>query len=131
MERSDERVLKDMILFMILYGIVIQVVCLFIPGDLLRMSVGLWIGVLTGIGMAVNMKNSLDEALYLNENDAAKYMQKAYAKRYLAVIVIFIAVIWFKLAHILTLFAGVMGLKFSAYLQPVMHKLFRKFKIFK
>lgn len=131
MERSDERVLKDMILFMILYGIVIQVICLFIPGDLLRMSVGLWIGVLTGIGMAVNMKNSLDEALYLNENDAAKYMQKAYAKRYLAVIVIFIAVIWFKLAHILTLFAGVMGLKFSAYLQPVMHKLFRKFKIFK
>lgn len=116
---------------MILYGIVIQIICLFIPGDLLRMSLGLWIGVLTGIGMAVNMKNSLDEALYLDENDATKYMQKAYAKRYTAVIVIFIAVVWFKLAHILTLFAGVMGLKFSAYLQPIMHKLFQKLKIFK
>ena len=128
MERTDERVLKDMILFMVLYGIVLQVICLFIPGDLLRMSVGLWIGVLTGIGMAVHMKNALDEALDLGETGAQKYMQKSYAVRYLTVVILFVAVSWLGIANVLTLFAGVMGLKASAYLQPIMHKFFEKVK---
>ena len=122
MERSDERVLKDMIMTMVIYGIIAQIICLFIPGDHLRMAAGLW------IGMAIHMKQSLDEALYLDEKGASKYMQKAYAKRYIAVIILFIGVTYFNLVNILTLIAGVMGLKVAAYSQPIMHKLFQKLK---
>ena len=128
MERSDERVLKDMIMTMVIYGIIAQIICLFIPGDHLRRAAGLWIGVATGIGMAIHMKQSLDEALYLDEKGASKYMQKAYAKRYIAVIILFIGVTYFNLVNILTLIAGVMGLKVAAYSQPIMHKLFQKLK---
>lgn len=128
MGKTDNTVLKGMIAVMILYGIVVQIICLFIPGDHLKMSVGLWIGVAAGIGMAVHIKSSLDEALDLGEEGAQKYMRKSYARRYLMVVVVFVAVSYLKIANILTLFAGVMGLKVSAYLQPVMHKLFLKLK---
>ena len=109
-------------------AVIAQISCLFIPGDHLRMAAGLWIGVATGIGMAIHMKQCLDEALYLDEKGASKYMQKAYAKRYIAVIILFIGVTYFNLVNILTLIAGVMGLKVAAYSQPIMHKLFQKLK---
>ena len=38
MSKTDNTVLKDMIITMLLYGIIAQIVCLIIPGDHLRMS---------------------------------------------------------------------------------------------
>ena len=109
MSKTDNTVLKDMIITMLLYGIIAQIVCLIIPGDHLRMTAGLWIGVAAGVFMVI-------------------HMQKSYAIRYLVVVVVFIAVSWLQIANVLTLFAGIMSLKLAAYLQPIMHKLFAKFK---
>ena len=127
MNKTDNTVLKDMIIIMLLYGIIAQIVCLIIPGDHLRMTAGLWIGVAAGVFMVIHMKNSLDEALDYGEQEAQKYMQKSYAIRYLAVVVIFMAACWLQIANVLTLFVGIMSLKLAAYLQPFMHKLFAKF----
>ena len=121
MSKTDNTVLKDMIITMLLYGIIAQIVCLIIPGDHLRMTAGLWIGVAAGVFMVIHMKNSLDEAVLYGE-------QKSYAIRYLVVVVVFIAVSWLQIVNVLTLFAGIMSLKLAAYLQPIMHKLFAKFK---
>lgn len=128
MKKADEVVMTDMIVIMALFGLVVQLVCLFIPGDRLRMAAGLWIGVATGVGLLVNMRSSLSEALVMDPEGATRYMQKSYAKRYIVVIVSFMAIAYFELANIYTLLIGVMGLKFSAYLQPIMHKLFKKVK---
>ena len=121
MSKTDNTVLKDMIITMLLYGIIVQIVCL-------RMTAGLWIGVAAGVFMVIHMKNSLDEAVLYGEQEAQRYMQKSYAIRYLVVVVVFIAVSWLRIANVLTLFAGIMSLKLAAYLQPIMHKLFAKFK---
>ena len=67
MSKTDNTVLKDMIITMLLYGIIAQIVCLIIPGDHLRMTAGLWIGVAAGVFMVIHMKNSLDEAGYIAE----------------------------------------------------------------
>ena len=112
MSKTDNTVLKDMIITMLLYGIIAQIVCLIIPGDHLRMTAGLWIGVAAGVFMVIHMKNSLDEAVLYGEQEAQRYMQKSYAIRYL----------------VLTLFPGIMSLKLAEFLQPIMHKLFAKFK---
>lgn len=127
MGKPDE-VTRDMLITMAVYGIVIQIICIFLPGDLLKMSCGLWIGVATGAGMLIHMKNSLIEALDLGEAGAKKYMQKSYMKRYIVVVVVFIAVAFLDIANVLTLLAGVMGLKVSAYLQPVLQKVLKKNK---
>ena len=128
MGKTDNTVLKDMITIMVLYGICAQIICVFLPGEQVKMAVGLWVGVVTGIGMAIHLKRSLDEALDLGEAGAQKYMQKSYAIRYLTVVVVFAAVAYLGIANILALLAGVMGLKVSAYLQPIMHKFFAKLK---
>ena len=128
MERADEILVRNMIKTMTFYGIIIQLICLIIPGDHLRMAAGLWIGVVAGIGMLVHMRQSLNEALDLGEEGAQKHMQKTYAVRYVAVVIGFILIVYLDIANILTLLLGIMGLKLSAYLQPIMCKLFRKFQ---
>ena len=126
MERTDRVLVRDMIKVMILYGIVIQIICLIIPGNHLKMTAGLWIGVGAGIAMLIHMRNTLNEALDLDADSAQKYMQKSYGIRYAAVVVGFITVTYFDLVNIVTLLLGIMGLKISAYLQPIMQKLFHK-----
>ena len=93
---------------------------------MLKATVGLWIGIIAAILMLRNMRDSLIEALDLGEAGAKKYVQSAYMKRYLAVVVVFVVVSLLGIANVLTLLAGVMGLKVSAYLQPIKHKFFSK-----
>lgn len=123
---KPDAVVKDMTLIMIVYGLLIQVICFFVAGDLLKATVGLWGGIIAAILMLRNMRDSLIEALDLGEAGAKKYVQSAYMKRYLAVVVVFVVVSLSGIANVLTLLAGVMGLKVSAYLQPVKHKFFSK-----
>ena len=123
---KPDTVVKDMTLIMIVYGLLIQVICFFVAGDLLKATVGLWIGIVAAVLMLRNMRDSLNEALDLGEAGARKYVQSAYMKRYIAVVVVFIAVSLLGIANVLTLLAGVMGLKVSAYLQPIKHKIFSK-----
>ncbi len=127
MGKPDE-LTREMIITMVIYGIILQIICVFLSGDLLKMTCGLWIGIATGIGMLIHMKNSVNEALDLGEAGAKKYMQKSYMKRYIVVVVVFIAVAYLDIANVLTLLAGVMGLKVSAYLQPVLQKVSKKNK---
>ena len=123
---KPDAVVKDMTLIIIVYGLLIQVICFFVAGDLLKATVGLWVGIIAAILMLRNMRDSLIEALDLGEAGAKKYVQSAYMKRYLAVVVVFVVVSLSGIANVLTLLAGVMGLKVSAYLQPVKHKFFSK-----
>lgn len=127
MGKPDE-LTREMLITMVVYGVILQVICIFLPGDLLKMTCGLWIGIAIGVGMLIHMKNSLIEALDLGEAGAKKYMQKSYMKRYIVVVVVFIAVAYLGIANVLTLLAGVMGLKVSAYLQPVLQKVLKKNK---
>lgn len=128
MERADEIVLRDMMKTIFLYGIIVQIICLIVPGNRLQYSIGLWIGIVVGMGMLVHMRNSLNEALDLGEDGARKYMQKSYAVRYVTVIIIFLVVSYLQIANVVTLLIGIMGLKLSAYLQPIMHSIFQRIK---
>ena len=110
---KPDTVVKDMTLIMIVYGLLIQVICFFVAGDLLKATVGLWIGIVAAVLMLRNMRDSLNEALDLGEAGARKYVQSAYMKRYIEGVVVFIDVSLLCIAHVLTLLAGVMGLKVS------------------
>lgn len=125
MGRPDELV-KEMTSSIIVYGVVVQIICVIAAGDLLKTSVGLWIGIATAIGMLRSIQDSAIEALDLGEAGAKKYAQSACMRRYIAVVVVFLIVSFLGIANVLTLLAGVMGLKVSAYLQPIRQKLFKK-----
>lgn len=128
MRRADEVVARDMGMVMILYGVILQIIFLFIPGNLLKMSLGLWIGVIAGILVLVHLYNTLDEALELPAEEAARYMQKRYAVRYTSIAIGFISLTYLDVVNFITLLLGIMGLKVSAYIQPTARKLFEKFR---
>ena len=46
--------------------------------------------------------------------------------RYVVVILVFVCIIYFRLGNPIAAFAGVMGLKIAAYLQPFLHKTILK-----
>lgn len=109
-------------------GIIIEVVCIFLPFSLLDLSLGLWIGVLLAIGMAASMDISLARTFERGEEGSVRYMRGRSMLRYVFVVLAFGLVLVYGIGNPLSCFAGVMTLKVAAYLQPFTHKFFDKKK---
>ena len=123
MLRRINQALPELLLGILAYGAAAQLAGIWFAGDKIQYSIGLWAGVALAMGMAVNM------AIVILDTVDAMAEKRAYRKaalysvlRYLAVVVAFFAVWYFGLGDLIAMFVGVMGLKASAYLQPVTHK---------
>ena len=124
MFRRLNQALPELLLGILLYGIVIQVTGVWFAQDRLRYSSGLWIGIVTAMAMAYHIARVIAETI--DSMDAHKVRVLITAKgilRYAAVVMVFGITMYFDLGNLITLFLGVMGLKISAYLQPVLHKV--------
>lgn len=128
---KKDNTLTELIIGIILLGGIEQIVCLIFLKDYLYNAVGLWSGVLVACGMAIHLKRSIEDALDLGEDGATKHIRKSYAVRMMTAFLVMGVVVYFNLGNPLTLLAGVIPLKISAYLQPHMHKVFLKLKICK
>lgn len=106
----------------IIFGIVCQLVIL--PfGERVQYSVGLWIGILTALIAAWHMWRSLDRGLELSEKGAVSYLSRQNILRYVIIVLILIVTASAKIGNPLTAFLGIMGLKVSAYMQPLTKKI--------
>lgn len=123
---KKDNTLTELIVGIIFLGVIEQVICLIFLKNYLYNAIGLWSGVVIASGMAIHMKRSIEDALDLGEEGAAKHMRKAYALRITVVTVCMGCVIYFRWGNPLTLLAGVLTLKISAYLHPYMHKILTK-----
>ncbi len=123
MLRRINQALPELLVGILAYGAAVQLVGMWFAGDKVRYSIGLWAGIALAMGMAVNM------AIVILDTVDAMAEKRAYRKaalysvlRYLAAVLAFLAVWYFGIGNLVAMFAGVMGLKASAYLQPVTHK---------
>ena len=124
MFRRLNEALPELLLGIFIYGIVIQVTGVWFAEDRLRYSSGLWIGIVTAMGMAYHIARIIAESV--DAIDPIKERNRIIAKgilRYAAVVIVFTVTVYFDLGNLVTLFLGVMGLKISAYLQPALHKV--------
>ena len=127
MFRRLNKALPELLLGILIYGIVIQITGVWFVQDRVRYSSGLWIGILTAMAMAYHIARTIAETI--DSMDAHKVRVQITAKgimRYAAVVAVFSITMYFDLGNLVTLFTGVMGLKISAYLQPVLHKVLNK-----
>ena len=119
--------LPGLVLGIIIYGILLQVTGVWLADDKLRYSTGLWIGIGCALFMAIHMAMSIEDAVCIGTEDGAKKKTIASAMiRYVVVLVVLVVMCYFNLGMILPAFFGVLGLKFSAYAQPLFHRLRRK-----
>ena len=108
----------------IIYGIRLQITGIWLVNDKLRYSTGLWIGIGCALFMAIHMAISIEDAVCIGTEDGAKKKTIASAMfRYVIVLLVLVAMCYFNLGMILPAFFGVLGLKISAYVQPLFYRL--------
>ncbi len=109
-----------------LFGVFCELIGIFLVNDIKDYSIGLWIGVLTAVFMAFHMAFSLNSAVERDVKGAQAQATRQNIIRYLIVVIILGILMITEFGNPLAAFLGVMGLKVSAYLQPLFEKLFHK-----
>lgn len=109
-----------------LFGVLCELIGIFLVNDLKDYSIGLWIGVLTAIFMAFHMAFSLNTVVERDAKGAQTQATRHNIIRYFIVVVILGILMVTQWGNPLAAFLGVMGLKVSAYIQPLFEKLFHK-----
>ena len=119
--------LKELLIGILFYGILVEIIGICFVKDKIYFSIGLWIGIFLAFAAAIHMWWGIDKALDMGEG-AGKYALSQNMIRYGVIVVAFAALCVMDLGNPLAAFAGIMGLKAGAYLQPFTHKIMIKFQ---
>lgn len=119
--------LPGLVVGILIYGIIIQFTGVWFVSDKLRYSTGLWFGIAVAIGMAINLAIVIYDSVELEATEHAnrRIITKS-VLRYTVVVILFFILGYFNLGNLFTAFIGVLGLKISAYLQPLFYKMTNK-----
>lgn len=116
-------VLPELLAGIVLYGLVLQFTGMWFVNDKQQYTLGLWIGIILAMGMAVNMAVVILDAVDIMASRGTAVRTGFWSVlRYVVVIGAFVAAWYFEAGNPVVMFLGVMGLKVSAYLQPFYHK---------
>ena len=125
MLRRLNKVLPELLMGILIYGVIVQITGVWFVADKIRYSSGLWIGIGTAMGMAIHMAVVIEDSVSLMIEKKARAKATVHSLiRYFAVVIIFLLMMYFHLGNLVTGFIGVFGLKAAAYMQPFMHKIF-------
>ena len=101
----------------------------FIVENQLAYTLGLLLGGAVSIGMSFHMYSSLQKAILYDEEQAQKKVQMGSLIRMIVmVIALALSVILPQYISFLGVAFGILSLKFSAYLQPLTHKVLKKIR---
>lgn len=119
--------LPGLVMGILIYGLLVQIIGVWFVEDKIGYSIGLWYGIAIGIGMAINLATVIYDAVTFDgEGNANKRVAAKSMLRYIVVAILFGILGYFEFGNLFTAFLGVMGLKFSAYAQPLLNKLVNK-----
>lgn len=120
-------VLPELVAGIVIYGFIIQFAGVWFVEDKLGYSIGLWYGIAIAIGMAINLATVIYDAVTFDgEGNANKSVAVKSMLRYIVVAILFGILGYFEFGNLFTAFLGVMGLKISAYLQPLLDRIVNK-----
>ena len=124
MLRRINDALPGLVAGIILYGIIIQITGVWFVEDRVSYSIGLWYGITIAIGMAINLAKVIFDSvtIYGEENANRRIIAKS-VLRYIVVVILFFILGYFKFGSLYTALIGILGLKVSAYVQPLFQKI--------
>lgn len=110
-----------------IYGLLIQFTGVWFVTDKLSYSIGLWYGIAIACGIAINLAVVIYDAVAFDTDGRANIRVAAKSVlRYVVVAVLLFILGYFNLGNLFTAFLGIMGLKASAYIQPLLNKVVNK-----
>ncbi len=122
MKRKIDQTLLELWLGILAYGVVFEIALLFFSRNP-AYSIGLWIGVFLAVAGAFHMWWSLDRGLDLPEKEAVKSLGAQNIIRYVVLVIVLGVLMCTEFANPIFTFCGYMGMKASAYLNPLVHRL--------
>lgn len=125
--QDTKQTLYELIIGVVLCGILFLIGNIF-ASNRIAYTLGLLIGCMIAGVMSAHMHHSLEQAMLYDAETAAKKVQKGTLFRFfLMVAALAAALIFPEWVSIIGVALGVLSLKFSAYLQPLTHKVLKKF----
>ncbi len=128
MKKKIDPTLFDLCLGIFLYGIVFEIVLLFFSRRA-SYSIGLWTGIVLALAGSVHMWWTLNRGLEMASKDATKTVGANNLVRYFAIVLVVAVLIYTDFGNPIFAFCGYMGMKISAYLNPMIRRM--REKIFK
>ncbi len=120
------RVLPGLLLEILLYGGLVELIGVWLVQDKLAFTIGLWIGIVLAMAMAIHMAVVILDSLDLVVEKKAQTHTTVFSLlRYVVILLVFGAMLYFDFGNVLAAFVGVMGLKVAAYLWPYFEKIFK------
>ena len=112
----------------LLYGFVVLIVGIWFFEDKIKYAVGLSVGIVQAIFLSINMAACILDSLDVVDKKGKIVTSIKAILRYLIVVATTFAMCYMNWGYIGTWFAGIMGLKVSALLQPMIHRFMNKKK---
>lgn len=129
MKKKIDPTLFGLCLGIVLYGVVFQLVLLLFSRRV-SYSAGLWIGVFLAVAGSVHMWWSLNRGLEQAAKGAARTVGANSLIRYFVLVAVMAVLVCTDFANPIFAFCGYMGMKISAYMNPLMRRIsLRVFKI--
>lgn len=122
MKRKIDPTLLELCVGILAYGVIFEIVLLFFSRNP-ACSIGLWIGVILALTGAFHMWWSLNRGLDLPEKAAVKSLSTHNIIRYVIIAAVLAVLMCTDFANPIFAFCGYMGMKASAYLNPLIHRL--------
>ncbi|SEA47448.1 hypothetical protein SAMN02910384_01578 [Pseudobutyrivibrio sp. ACV-2] len=117
--------LPMLVLGILAYGLLVELIGVWFVGDKIRYTTGLIIGIACAIGLAIHIAMIIEESVRIGEGHE-KILSFKSVMRYLVLCVVMIVMSYFKLGNMFTAIIGILGLKVSAYAQPLLNKFIAK-----
>ena len=119
--------LPGLVFGILAYGLIVELIGVWFVSDKIRYTTGLLFGIGCAIGMAIHIAMIIEESVRIGKGHE-KYLSFKSVMRYLVLCAIMITMTFFKLGNMFTAIIGLLGLKVSAYAQPLLIKILSKHK---
>ena len=117
--------LPMLVLGILAYGLLVELIGVWFVDDKIRYTTGLIIGIACAIGLAIHIAMIIEESVRIGEGHE-KLLSFKSVLRYLVLCAVMIVMSYFKLGNMFTAIIGILGLKVSAYAQPLLNKFITK-----
>lgn len=119
--------LPGLVLGILIFSGLIELIGVWFVNDKLRYTTGLLIGCSLAVFMAINISMVIQDSVRMGEGHVKTLAIKS-VLRYVVVCAVLFLMMLFKLGNLFTALAGILGLKVSAYAQPLFYKVKNKIK---
>lgn len=122
--KEEKQTFLEMLVGIVGNTLVIGIIGLMIAPNKSAFALGAFLGGITSVFILMLLYRSLERALSMESKEAEKYsVRAAIIRLVLMCIPLVLSILFPNMFNVLGVFFGLMGLKVSAFLQPVMHKM--------